>query len=671
MTSSVLFITLLSFSGVQPPVPAAPEDPVQLDREKKDLAAEVERRFLRLVSLMGKLLAKEEELEESGRLQQALDRSRELKIIPRLEKIRELLEKKALEDALEEEVFAEKDLQRILLILQGEDEAQRIREESDAIRDITEQLERLQRLRGDQQENLDDTEDSLEGGRDGEARQNRPGEQENRENDLLSRRERDLQRKTRQLADELEREAGRNQQGQQQQGRQQQGQQQQGQQQQGRQQQGQQQGQQQQGEQQQQGQQQQGQRQEGQQGQQQQQEQQRRQQQRRQQQRNSQRRQESLESLRRAERSMQDAAQRLDAENLEGAIEDQEEALEELNRSEDRLREEKERLERERRERVTQVVVAKLYTMLADQQALTIETKDLEKQRENLSRSGAISVPGVKETFEFAGRSLARRERGLGTDAEDILRVLSEEASSVVAPEILRRVISDLENVSGRLDESDTGQLVQVLQDDVETSLRELIEALKPANNRKRMDQNRQRAGGAREQEEQQQGQQQQQQQGEQGEEEEEKKDLITPVMELRMLISAQRRVRARTARWNELGALPVKGKDGKESGKDQELRADQAKRLSEAQKALGGLTDELIQKYPIIDQFLLGMDLQNLQGVVEGLRGGRKEAGEESSDRDGENDGSRLRRLIPRRRASEEEKAPQKREPAETDEGE
>ena len=670
MTSSVLFITLLSFSGVQSPVPAPPEDPVQLDREKKDLAAEVERRFLRLISLMGKLLAKEEELEESGRLQQALDRSRELKIIPRLEKIRELLEKKALEDALEEEIFAEKDLQRILLILEGEDEAQRIREESDAIRDITEQLERLQRLRGDQQENLDDTEDSLEGGRDGEARQNREGEQGSRENDLLSRRERDLQRKTRQLADELEREAGRNQQGQQ--GRRQQGQQgqrQQGQQQQGQQQQGQQQqGQQQQG-QQQQGQRQEGQeRQEGQQGQQQQQ--QRRQQQRRQQQRNSQRRQESLESLRRAERSMQDAAQRLDAENLEGAIEDQEEALEELNRSEDRLREEKERLERERRERVTQVVVAKLYTMLADQQAMTSETKDLEKQRQNLSRSGAISVPGVKETFEFAGRSLARRERGLGTDAEDILRVLSEEASSVVAPEILRRVISDLENVAGRLDESDTGQLVQVLQDDVETSLRELIEALKPANNRRRMDQNRQRAGGAQEKKEQQQG-QQQQQQGEQGEEEQEKKDLITPVMELRMLISAQRRVRARTARWNELGALPVKGKGGKESGKDQELRADQAKRLSEAQEALGGLTDELIQKYPIIDQFLLGMDLQDLQGVVEGLRGGKKEAGEESSDSDEENDGSRLRRLIPRRGAREEEKVPQKIEPAEEDEGE
>ena len=672
MTSSVLFITLLSFSGVQSPVPAPPEDPVQLDREKKDLAAEVERRFLRLISLMGKLLAKEEELEESGRLQQALDRSRELKIIPRLEKIRELLEKKALEDALEEEIFAEKDLQRILLILEGEDEAQRIREESDAIRDITEQLERLQRLRGDQQENLDDTEDSLEGGRDGEARQNREGEQGSRENDLLSRRERDLQRKTRQLADELEREAGRNQQGQQ--GRQQQGQQgqrQQGQQQQGQQQQGQQQqGQQQQG-QQQQGQRQEGQeRQEGQQGQQQQQQQQRRQQQRRQQQRNSQRRQESLESLRRAERSMQDAAQRLDAENLEGAIEDQEEALEELNRSEDRLREEKERLERERREKVTQVVVAKLYTILADQQTITNETKELEKQRESLSRSGAISVPGVKETFQFAGRSLARRERGLGTDAEDILRVLSEEASSVVAPEILRRVISDLENVSGRLDESDTGQLVQVLQDDVETSLRELIEALKPANNRKRMDQNRQRAGGAQEKKEQQQG-QQQQQQGEQGEEEQEKKDLITPVMELRMLISAQRRVRARTARWNELGALPVKGKGGTESGKDQELRADQAKRLSEAQEALGGLTDELIQKYPIIDQFLLGMDLQNLQGVVEGLRGGKKEAGEDSSDRDGENDGSRLRRLIPRRRAREEEKVPQKIEPAEEDEGE
>ena len=369
---------------------------------------------------------------------------------------------------------------------------------------------------------------------------------------------------------------------------------------------------------------------------------------------------------------MQDAAQRLEAENLEGAIEDQEEALEELNRSEDRLREEMERLERERRERVTQVVVARLYTMLADQQLITKETRDLEKQRESLSSSGAISVPGVKETFQFAGRSLGRRERALGTDAEDILRVLSEEASSVVAPEILRRVISDLENVAGRLDDTDTGQLVQVLQEDVEISLKELIEALKPAGNRRRMDQNRQRAGGAQPRREQQQGQQQQRgQQGEEGQEDEEKKDLITPVMELRMLISAQRRVRARTARWNELGALPVKEKDEKLSTKDRQLRVDQAKRLSEAQDALGGLTDELIQKYPIIDQFLLGMDLEQLQGLVEGLRGGNKEDGDGSTEDAGEKDGSRLRRLIPRRPTGGEAKPEAEIEPVEKEKDE
>ena len=38
--------------------------------------------------------------------------------------------------------------------------------------------------------------------------------------------------------------------------------------------------------------------------------------------------------------------QRLEAENLEGALEDQEDALAELNRSQDRLRQERERLER-------------------------------------------------------------------------------------------------------------------------------------------------------------------------------------------------------------------------------------------------------------------------------------------------------------------------------------
>ena len=628
MASSFFFITLMSLAGVQDSGQKAPEDPVRLDREQKDLAGEVERRFLRLISLMGQLLAREDELEESGRLQQALVRSRELKIVPRLENIRVLLEKKALKDALEEELFVEKDLQRILLILQGEDEAQRLREESAAIRDITEQLERLRRLSGDQEENIEDTEDALESGREGEQGNNAAGERGERENERLSRREQELQRKTRQLANELEREANRGRQGQQQQGQQQQGQQQQGQQQQG---------------QQQQGQQQQGQQQQGQQ-------QQRQQQQRRQQQRQSQRQQESMESLRRAERRMQDAAQRLDAENLEGALEDQEEALAELNRSEEQLREEREELERERREKVTRVVLAKLYTMLADQQLIGAETKDLEKQRKLLPASGGRSTFGVAEAFDFGSRSLARRERSLGTDAEDILRVLSEDASSVVAPEILRRSIADLENVSGRLDESDTSALVQVLQQDIETSLRELIEALQPSRNRNRMERNRQRSGGAEPKKEQ----GQQGQQGQQGEEDQEKKDLITPVMELRMLISAQRRVRARTARWNDLGVLPVKGRgksDPTEPDKDRQLRVDQAKRLSEAQEALGGLTDELIRKYPIIDQFLLGMDLEDLQGIVEGLRGGSEEAGEDSPDSEKERGGSRLRRLLPRKR--------------------
>ena len=644
MANQLIFITLLSFSGVQDSAKTAPEEPVVIDQEQKDLAGEVERRFLRLISLMGKLLTKEEELQESGRLQQALVRSRELKIVPRLEHIRDLLKKKALEDALEEEIFAEKDLQRILLILQGEDEAQKLREDTDAIREITEQLERLQRITGDQEKNIEDTQQEL-GGREGERGNNAAGERGEEENDRLARREQDLQRKTRRLADELEREAGRNQQGEQQQGQQQQGQQQQGQQQQGQQQQGQQQ----QG-QQQQGQQQQGQQQEGQQ-------QERRQQQRSQQQRRSQQRQEeTLEALRRAERNMQDAAQRLEAENLEGALEDQEDALAELNRTEDQLRQERERLEQERREKVTSVVLARLYTMLADQQLIGKETSELEKQRKLLPGDGKRSTFGVAEAFDFAGRSLARRERSLATDAEDILRVLTEDASSVVAPEILRRVIADLENVSGRLDESDTGPLVQVLQQDVETSLKELIEALQPARNRNRMDRNRQRSGGA--EEKRQQGQQQQGQEGEQGEEgeqDEDKKDLITPVMELRMLISAQRRVRARTARWNELGVLPA-GKGGKkpgsaESTRDRELRTDQAKRLSEAQEALGGLTDELISKYPIIDQFLLGMDLNQLQGIVEGLRPGRDEASEDSPDKEGERGGSRLRRLLPRKR--------------------
>ena len=149
---------------------------------------------------------------------------------------------------------------------------------------------------------------------------------------------------------------------------------------------------------------------------------------------------------------------------------------------------------------------------------------------------------------------------------------------------------------------------------------------------------------------------------GEEGEQDRDQRDLITPVMELRMLISAQRRVRARTARWNELGVLP-EGKTGSKpgagkAGRDQELREDQAKRLSEAQDALGGLTDDLIRKYPIIDQFLLGMDLNQLQGIVESLRPGREDSSEGSADEEPGRGESRLRRLLPRKKDPEAESA-------------
>ena len=41
----------------------------------------------------------------------------------------------------------------------------------------------------------------------------------------------------------------------------------------------------------------------------------------------------------------------------------------------------------------------------------------------------------------------------------------------------------------------------------------------------------------------------------------------------------------------------------------------------------------------------------EELQGIVEGLRGGKEEAGEDSPDSEKERGGSRLRRLLPRKR--------------------
>src|SRR5262245_18546218 len=105
--------------------------------------------------------------------------------------------------------------------------------------------------------------------------------------------------------------------------------------------------------------------------------------------------------------------------------------------------------------------------MLAEQQVISAETLDLDAHShtpadapqpgENPTASSgsaggaaaagaapAGAAPSSPEEQRASGRSLARRERSLGTDADECLKILETEPTSLVAPSILERVREDL-----------------------------------------------------------------------------------------------------------------------------------------------------------------------------------------------------------------------------------
>ena len=483
------------------------------------LQAEVERRYLKLQSLMSRLLEAVEEArsQETGRVAVALERSRELKIVPRLRTIRRALRDRQLRDALEEEIAVEKDLERILRLLRGLDEAEELKKRKRELEEELEQLERLERITAEQEENVENTRSAQEDvGADDESL--------DRKAKALSRKEREIRRKTEELRRALERKLAerRERRGQRGEGQGQEGGGQQGS--------GQQSG--------------------GQQGPQ-----------------GGRQSQRTAEQLRRAGERMQGAAQRLEALNLEGSIEDQEEALEALKRALEELERETAESEERQRELVRSLVVRKLAALLAEQELLTGETEGLHRKA-GFGDPEAFSTGSLPEWKAGEARSLARRERTLAADAGDIIRVLENEGSSVVATGLVERVQGDLENVASLLDSSETGSVTQHFQRDIETTLRDLIESLKKTV----------RAGG-----------------GGGGGGGGQPADLITPVMEVKMILAEQKRLRSRTAELERAGVLP----ENKE----------QARRLAESEEALSRLVDGLGKKYPEIDRMLLGKE--------------------------------------------------------------
>lgn len=240
------------------------------------------------------------------------------------------------------------------------------------------------------------------------------------------------------------------------------------------------------------------------------------------------------------------------------ANEDQNKTIEKLKQAQQQLGEEIAELQERSKQEKLAKVEEKLEAILEKQKAVTAATRDTWEDR----RPGETPYDREAEQTLLDG---ARKEGQLSEDVAIVRKMLVDEGSTVIFPEILGDVKEDLETLQDRLAEKDPGLVTQTTQQEVERTLRELIDAV-----RKELSKGpgRGRGAGA----------------GGGGG----NQPLIPPVAELRMLRLKQQRILAQTRKLEAgIKAQEVTG----------ESVAAESKVLSREQKRIKKLAEEINKK--------------------------------------------------------------------------
>jgi hypothetical protein len=169
------------------------------------------------------------------------------------------------------------------------------------------------------------------------------------------------------------------------------------------------------------------------------------------------------------------AEQGLEKEDREDASTNQSKALKALEEARKKLEEILRQLREEELERLLANLQARLEHMLAMQ----IEVRD-----------GTVRIfKAIEETpdkrpdrlHEQKALQLSDREHKIADEATKAIQLLEAEGSAVAFPEVFVQVREDMRHVTRRLGKADVGSVTQVIEEDIIATLKEMIEALKKA----------------------------------------------------------------------------------------------------------------------------------------------------------------------------------------------
>jgi hypothetical protein len=175
--------------------------------------------------------------------------------------------------------------------------------------------------------------------------------------------------------------------------------------------------------------------------------------------------------VREAEQKMREAQQRLEEAKRSESLEKQTEALQKLQEAIAELEEVLRQLRDEEMERVLALLEGRFRQMLEEEIKVYEATQRLDQTPED-QRGRALDIRAGKLAFD---------QRKIAGQADRCLTLLLEEGSSIAFPEVVQQIRDDMESVSERLAETKIGTITQDMEQEIIDSLEEMIAAFQKA----------------------------------------------------------------------------------------------------------------------------------------------------------------------------------------------
>ena len=173
------------------------------------------------------------------------------------------------------------------------------------------------------------------------------------------------------------------------------------------------------------------------------------------------------------------AEEEIEKEEREKAAQQQTKAIEELERARKKLEEILRQLREEEKERALAALLLRCERMLQMQIEVYQGTLAVDKAfavNPKAKKDDEVNRGNVQKSID-----LSKREAQIVEEATKAIQLLEAEGSAVAFPEVFHQMRSDMKHVERRLGNADTAAVTQVIEQDIINTLKDMIEALKKA----------------------------------------------------------------------------------------------------------------------------------------------------------------------------------------------